>query len=502
MELLLEDNRTVVRRRGGEKRSTERARPAPQEPRTATPGVALEAATSGARWTVAALVGGDLLWCLLIVGLLRAIAGWEAGAVDEVVFMSGVLVPAVLAAIGLSGFYRPRVRHPATEMKQMFQLLGGMGGAAVLTSALFTRSPTVLALVATAALLGPFVLPVGRVLTRVLCSRLSWWGVPAVVVALDRSAEDLIDTLKRWPEMGIRPVAVLGNGEEVPSGDLFSGRPELAPYLAKAFDIPYLMVLGAEQAPPGGTKHLAHYTRFFDFVYRVDESEAGVFWSTGYSENGFRGYGVCRAASSVGAQGLKRTIDLLVATVVLVALAPLFLTIAVLIRYDSEGPVFYCQERLGKGGRTFTLMKFRSMYNNADERLEEVLASDPARRREYEEYHKLRDDPRVTPIGRILRRYSLDELPQLLNVVKGDMSLMGPRAYLPSELPEMKGLEAVILQTPPGVTGLWQVSGRSQLEFDDRIELDVHYVQNWSIWLDLYLLIRTGPIVVTGEGSA
>jgi lipopolysaccharide/colanic/teichoic acid biosynthesis glycosyltransferase len=157
---------------------------------------------------------------------------------------------------------------------------------------------------------------------------------------------------------------------------------------------------------------------------------------------------------------------------------------------------------MGADGQIFTLLKFRSMYSDADERLEEVLASDPERREEYETYHKLEDDPRVTPVGDMLREYSLDELPQLINVVRGDMSLIGPRAYMPSELPKMKGLEKVILQTPPGVTGLWQVSGRNELSFDERVDLDVHYVQNWSMWLDLYLLVRTLPTVVTGEGAA
>ncbi|MFB6230707.1 MAG: sugar transferase [Salinibacter sp.] len=131
-----------------------------------------------------------------------------------------------------------------------------------------------------------------------------------------------------------------------------------------------------------------------------------------------------------------------------------------------------------------------------------MLHADPHRRKRYEQYHKLDDDPRVTDVGQFLRRYSLDELPQLLNVIRGEMSLVGPRAYLPSELSEMDGLETVILQTPPGVTGLWQVSGRNQLTFGERTALDVHYVQNWSLWLDLYLLVRTIPTVLTGEGAA
>jgi lipopolysaccharide/colanic/teichoic acid biosynthesis glycosyltransferase len=142
------------------------------------------------------------------------------------------------------------------------------------------------------------------------------------------------------------------------------------------------------------------------------------------------------------------------------------------------------------------------MYEDADARLADILEADPVLRREYDRYHKLQDDPRVTRIGKLLRRYSLDELPQILNVLRGDMSLVGPRAYMPSELQKMSGLARTVLQSPPGMTGLWQVSGRNELSFSDRVSLDVHYIQNWSPWLDLYLLVRTGPVVLSGEGAA
>lgn len=153
-------------------------------------------------------------------------------------------------------------------------------------------------------------------------------------------------------------------------------------------------------------------------------------------------------------------------------------------------------------GRIFTVLKFRTMYADADRKLDRILATDPERRREYERYHKLEDDPRVTPVGRFLRRYSLDELPQVFNVLRGEMSLVGPRAYMPTELPQMNGLSWAVLQVPPGITGLWQVSGRNALSFDQRLDLDVHYVQNWSVWLDLYLLARTVPTVLSGEGAS
>ena len=157
---------------------------------------------------------------------------------------------------------------------------------------------------------------------------------------------------------------------------------------------------------------------------------------------------------------------------------------------------------MGREGRCFDVIKFRSMYENAEEKLHDILREDPDRREEYEMFHKLRDDPRITRIGRVLRRSSLDELPQLLNVLKGDLSLVGPRAYMPRELPKMIGLERTVLQNRPGLTGLWQVSGRNELQFQERVYLDVHYVQNCSLWMDIYILIKTLPVVLTGNGAS
>ena len=142
------------------------------------------------------------------------------------------------------------------------------------------------------------------------------------------------------------------------------------------------------------------------------------------------------------------------------------------------------------------------MFTNADEELAALLRRDTAKRLEYECFHKLRQDPRVTPIGKFLRRTSLDELPQLWNVLTGDMSLVGPRAYIPREVPKMRGLEEELLKCTPGLTGLWQVSGRNELSFDERVSIDLDYQETWSLTLDSYILLKTVPVVLTGAGAA
>ncbi len=202
-----------------------------------------------------------------------------------------------------------------------------------------------------------------------------------------------------------------------------------------------------------------------------------------------------------GPRFAKRLMDLALTLLGGIFVLPIILLLALLIRLDSPGPALYPQKRLGRGGTTFTAMKFRSMYGDGEARLKAVLESNPAMRAEYEEFHKLSNDPRITRLGRILRKYSLDELPQLWNVVRGDMSLVGPRPYLEREIPDMSDHERIILRAPPGMTGLWQVSDRNATGFEERLRMDVHYVRNWSPWLDLYILARTFGVVIGGTGA-
>jgi Undecaprenyl-phosphate galactose phosphotransferase WbaP len=199
---------------------------------------------------------------------------------------------------------------------------------------------------------------------------------------------------------------------------------------------------------------------------------------------------------------VKRTMDL-VATVVGAALIlPLLVVLALLVYLESGGPVFYRAERIGKNGELFSCLKFRTMVLNAEAFLQQILEDDAVSREEYAKYHKLREDPRVTRVGRFLRKTSLDELPQLWNVVRGEMSLVGPRPYLPRESDDI-GItsQSEILRVPPGMTGLWQVSERNRAFFDKRVQMDTYYVRDWSIWLDLVLLARTVKILLS-RGAA
>jgi len=198
---------------------------------------------------------------------------------------------------------------------------------------------------------------------------------------------------------------------------------------------------------------------------------------------------------------IKRVIDIILSSLVIAILSPLMLFISIKIRRDSKGPVIFGQKRLWKGEKTFDFLKFRTMYLDGDEKLSEFLKENPQAKREWEKFAKIKSgDPRVTEFGSWLRRYSLDELPQLINVFRGEMSLVGPRPYLPREFEKMGGYRKTILKALPGMAGLWQVSGKNELSFEDRLRLEEYYVRNWSLWLDFVILVKTVKVVWRGEG--
>ena len=198
---------------------------------------------------------------------------------------------------------------------------------------------------------------------------------------------------------------------------------------------------------------------------------------------------------------LRRCADRLVAALLLVVFSPLMLAVAAVIRRDG-GPATFAHYRVGSRGRVFRCFKFRTMCVDAERRLREVLETDPALRDEWERTFKLLNDPRVTPIGRWLRRSSLDELPQLLNVLRGDMALVGPRPITLVELRLYGPARWQYLSVLPGMTGLWQVSGRNRVSYERRVQLDDEYVRSRSIWLDCWILVKTVLVVVTRDGAS
>ena len=194
---------------------------------------------------------------------------------------------------------------------------------------------------------------------------------------------------------------------------------------------------------------------------------------------------------------LKNAIDYLVGIIIFIFFIPVYLIIGLAIKFNSPGPVFYQQKRLTKGCKVFYMYKFRSMFVDADKRLAEL--------RKYNEadgpIFKIKKDPRITTVGRFIRRFSIDELPQIINVLRGELSLVGPRPPLPQEVKQYGEWEMKRMNVKQGITGLWQISGRSELSFEEMARLDLYYIQNWSIEMDIKIILKTFPTILLGKGA-
>lgn len=198
---------------------------------------------------------------------------------------------------------------------------------------------------------------------------------------------------------------------------------------------------------------------------------------------------------------LKRSFDVIFAALLIALLLPLMALIGVLIWLGSGGPILFRQQRVGMGGRPFLCLKFRTMAPNADQILRDLLERSPEARKEWEQNFKLKNDPRITSIGKFLRKTSLDELPQLFNVLVGDMSLVGPRPVVAAELPKYGSVLPLYFSVRPGLTGLWQINGRSDCSYSERVAFDEKYVRTWSFRKDLVIILRTLEVVLSGKGS-
>jgi len=199
---------------------------------------------------------------------------------------------------------------------------------------------------------------------------------------------------------------------------------------------------------------------------------------------------------------MKRLFDIGFSVFAIIVTLPITIPIAIIIKLIDGGSIIYGHERVGKGGKKFKVLKFRSMYMDAEKKLKEILENDPKAKEEWEQTFKLKNDPRITPIGKFLRKTSLDELPQFINVLKGDMSVVGPRPVVEEELIKYYKEKADLYKSvKPGVTGYWQVEGRSDTDYDERIKMDEYYIKNQSFLLDLKIILKTIKVMITGKGA-
>ena len=346
-------------------------------------------------------------------------------------------------------------------------------------------------------------LPLGRFIVRRIGTTLGVWGVPVLVIGNRDEAIKVVKFFNSFPKIGLHPVGVFTplNRVEGWTEHLHASRQHLTEFCGEN-NVRIGLVVCASLGDLERVRD--EYRDVFERIILVNGGDNGMQLS-GVTVHGFGAMTALVVRQNLldpWAQRFKRVVDFVCASLMLLIISPLMAIVSLAIKLDDPGRIFYRQTRVGRDGKHFTLYKFRTMHLNADAVLTSYLEKDPDLKREFQMYQKLRNDPRITRVGKLLRRFSIDELPQLWNVAKGDMSMVGPRPIMINQV-ELYGQRLDhYKRVTPGITGIWQVSGRNKVSFERRTEFDVQYVMNWSIWLDLYLLARTVWMVIRSDGAS
>jgi Undecaprenyl-phosphate galactose phosphotransferase WbaP len=391
---------------------------------------------------------------------------------------------------------------PVEELRrQTYATVATLAVVAVLVLAFQAGDQLSRMLVAVSFLELLFLAPIGRHFVKRGLAKVGLWGKPAVIVGGGRDGGHLVRTLKNEWGLGLRPVACLDYRlsaagrvcEEMLHGGSLTNN--LKRVREQGADTAILAMPDVRREYVLRCVDIAR--RYFPHVIVIPN--LGEMTNSAVTARGLgSAFGIEIKQNLLNPWNLrvKRALDLAGAIVGGMLVLPFLLVICLLVKMDSPGPVLYTAKRMGKDEKLFSCLKFRTMAPDAEAELQRMLEKNPGMREEYLTYHKLRDDPRVTRVGRFLRKTSLDELPQLWNVLRGEMSLAGPRPYLPRESEDIGDSQDEVLRVHPGMTGPWQVAGRSHTSFKERVQMDANYVRDWSVWLDLILLARTVEILL------
>jgi len=416
------------------------------------------------------------------------------------------VIPLYLLAIASFGGYDMLLSQPqelrATSLATIF-IIAVLSSVTFWVRLPFFHSRAVLLLGGALLLV---LLPTAHYGTKRFFSRYDWWGFPTVFYVFEKKEAHFIRLMMLRLHICLRPVLLLLHREDSLDGETVAGipvedGPEYFSRPGRRFDGIFIF-LGYPQQGSGARTVLRRAEHRFARTIILHESlNFGNQWAKPVEMGHHLGLEVVQRLLDGNRVAAKRCVDALLASALLALLSPVFLLLALAIVVNSPGPVFFRHNRLGRGGAPFRVWKFRTMVPNAATVLDKMLEVDLALRAEWEASHKLKRDPRVTRVGAFLRRTSLDELPQLFNVLAGDMSLIGPRPIIAEELDKYGEQYEMVSRVRPGMTGLWQVSGRSSLPYETRVELDTYYIKNWSFWLDLYIMLKT-PWAVLRFGDA
>lgn len=359
-------------------------------------------------------------------------------------------------------------------------------------------------------LLGTFILclifiPTNRIILRKIFIRSGIWGVPAIIIGSGKTARTIFENLTHHPEYGLKPVGYFTDQKqiEMPSEAIFLGPLSEIPDKARSLKIKYA-ILAKDFHPdsPYIRKIISQYGTLFPHLLFVPKSLLNT--TSGVIPKdlaGTLGLEIRHNLQIASVYRIKRFIDFALTIPILIVALPIMGILSLWVKLDSPGPVFFKHRRITKDGKQIRIYKFRTMIDGTNEMLNDLLENSPDLKKEWEQYGKLERDPRVTKSGTWLRKTSLDELPQLFNVLQGKLTLVGPRPLVEEELEIYGDAASLFDRVLPGVTGLWQVSGRNRLTYDERAQLDLYYVNNWSVWLDIYILAKSVYTVLFMHGA-
>ncbi len=423
--------------------------------------------------------------------------------------------PLILVVYYVAGLYPGIMVNPADEVKKialssalcfigicmsvMFQDSGNVISTAL--SQKIIKDSSAAAIIISFILAIPFstiLIPGFREVARNVFGRFRWWGVPAVVYCTGTSGDTVIERLVTRKALGYKPAVIINSSAtecsmhgEIP---VFPDTSEILETI-KSLGIKVAIMCDYE----GNQRPIATYYRYTISCSKNQDSlssslhlrDMGGILAFSATHELTRGYNLF----------FKRLLDLWLLLISSPFVIPVMLLLSICVKISSPGPVFYGHKRVGKNGREIKCWKFRSMYVNSQEMLEKILATDEKRAAEWKKDRKFLDDPRVTKFGKFLRKTSLDELPQFFNILLNQMSFIGPRPVTGDEIEQYYGDAEFILSVTPGLSGMWQISGRSDTGYEERINLDTYYIQNWSVWLDIWIMIKTVWVVIYGKGA-
>ncbi len=414
--------------------------------------------------------GMPLIWWIVAV-ISRLLPGWGLGAAEELRRI----------VIGLMAIF---------------------GGVAALLFLTKCASGEGRFLLAAGWILATGAIPLARMAAKRLLIRKKRWGAPTVVYGTNGMAEEVVEMLRQEAGLGYQPVGVF-YADEFYTGNRVAGLPVKGGFGHNTPDAPIAVLALPGIAPEKLSELLDGPLSIYKQVILIpDLSEVPTLWVRSCNLSGRLALEISSNLFDPIAQTIKRMLDLALTIGTMPLWLPLVGLLALAVWLEDRHAPFFTQERIGRNGRCFRVIKLRTMRIDAEVILQRYLEKNPEARAEWERSFKLKDDPRITRIGRWLRKLSLDELPQLFNVLKGEMSLVGPRplpAYHHDELPHL--VQQLRMRVRPGMTGLWQVSGRSDAGNEGMARWDTFYIRNWSVWLDLVILIRTIRVVLKGHGA-